>query len=422
MIAVVVVSTTACSVTSPSGNTDSTPTVTTERAPEESLSWSRCDGLECARLEMLVDQDDPDGRRRTRDLVRRAGVDPDDDRVIVLVPDRLHGDDARTLIRNVPVSLGPQWSRSTLVAMDVRGTDESVSADGASRSSSIADLARDIRSVRVALGEIPVKAIGWGDGASALAIVAMETPDLFEAMVLDSPTAVHRDALDRLESQIDSDAAVVDAALAWCASHISCVMNANVARGFNAFKTNLRLGLLSPMIDYGVVGAAARWSLARGDISGFFRAVSEATTGSGEELLAMSRIVADEERLGNLCAEVTGAEAESLHQRLIRRDSESTAHFRMGNESALYAMCDSDHHAMASTSPGIDARAGGARVLVVGVVNNPVTGVGLSRDLAGDLGWELLEVPLFAVAAVGVDPDTTQRAFDFLTDRGVSVD
>lgn len=268
--------------------------------------------------------------------------------------------------------------------------------------------------LRDRLGTGSVVAMGWGDGASAVAWAVTQEPDLFDSVALDSPTAIHLAPLDRLEKQIADDAEVVNEALAWCASHISCAMNTNVAKSFNAFKTNQRLGLLAPEVTYDVVGAAARFSFAIGDIGEFFRAVSEATDGNPQRLLMLANIVPHSERIAVLCAEVTSDEVEWHRERLSRRNAESTAHFRMGDESTLYEQCDESHPRRPSSVGGIGD--GATRVMVVMSEHNPVIGSSLSRSLAVEHGWEMLEVPVFGHLTVGTDVDTTGKVLRFLVD------
>lgn len=383
--------------------------------PRDDLDWSRCGDLDCARVTAPIDHDDPTRGDMEIAVFRRGGASTDGSRTIVFVPDRVHGPGAKELLESVPVRFGRDWLDHTLIALEPRVVATWPPQVGEPPLVSMADIAGDLALLRTRIAAPAVDVVGWGDGASAVAAAVMGDADLFESVVLDSPTAVHLEPLARLEAQIESDADVVDEALAWCASHISCTMNANVARSFNAFKTNLRLGLLAPEVSNDVVGAAARWSFAAGDIGNFFRAVTEATDGDPERLLALSRTVPESGRVAMLCAEVTIAEAEQHRQRLMLRNTESTAHFRMGDEWLLYARCGEGPSGRSFTVPVIDD--GDTPVLVVVSQNNPVTGAALSRALAAERGWQSLEVPVFGHLVVGNDADTTDKVLDFLVGR-----
>ncbi len=81
----------------------------------------------------------------------------------------------------------------------------------------------------------------------------MLNPDVVKTMVLDSPSDPGVSQTMLAQKQIDSSEAAVVEAMRWCASHISCPMNANVAKELNRFKTALRLDRINGGVDYNFV-------------------------------------------------------------------------------------------------------------------------------------------------------------------------
>jgi len=402
----------ACSTSS----TSSTTSTTVETTVEGDSLWAPCGDIECAQVQVPVDYSNPDGALMNLAVFRRVSTSATPDFPVVLVPDYLYGDDARALIEFAPAHLGSKWTAQTLISVSRRGSQLSPMPVGSEHFVSTRDVARDLDYVRTFLDLDAMRAMGWGTGATALAVLALENPTALSHMVLDSPSHPLLAAQERVSAQITSDNANVAEALRWCVSHISCSMNANVAKSFNLFRTNTRIGIVDKAVTSVVLGRAARTAFALADPQAFFTGVSQATIGNSASLFAVAGEGASSEVIHVLCADETPMGAQLMAKQLATNHEDVSRFFSLGDDHVMYEQCGQLSESVRPLeSVEVATQLPKVNTLVIAAENNPVTPFALSSALAQKFSWELSALPLWRHLMVGHDDPTTQRAIEFLT-------
>lgn len=397
----------------------SSPATSTESVVDTTVAtdavWAPCGDIECAQVQVPVDYSAPDAQQMPLAVYRRLGTTTDAPSVI-LAPDYIYGDTAQELLVGAPAHLGSDWTAHTLISISRRGTEASPMPAGSEHLVSTHDVARDIDNVRTFLDLGEIKAMGWGSGATALVVLASENPKALSHMVLDSPSHPFVSVQERVNAQVDSDNAIVDEALRWCVSHISCSMNANVAKSFNLFRTHTRIGIVDENVTSIVVARSARAAFAVADPQAFFTGVSQATNGDSVPLVSLAGAGVSPYVVQALCADETRAGAQLVAQQLAMNHADINRFFSLGDDHVAYEQCAQLPEA-AHPLEGLSSRAQSSSVkaLVIVAENNPVTPSVLSTGLAQQFSWELYAVPLWRHLVVGHDDPTTQRAIDFLT-------
>jgi pimeloyl-ACP methyl ester carboxylesterase len=406
---VAVLSLGACS-TSPSTTTEVVETTSTVPA-----YWQPCGDIECAEVEVPVDYSSPDGATMSLAVYRRVGTQNPAAAPVIMVPDSRWGDNARELLELAPSHLGSAWTAQTLISISRRGSDASPMPGGSEHLVSTRDVARDIEVVRDSLNLDAITAMGWGTGATALAVLAMENPSSLSSMVLDSPVHPSMSAQDRASSQIAANNAVVEEAMRWCVSHISCPLQANFAREFNLFRTNTRLGIVDPAVNSVVVARAARNAFAIGDPQAFFTGITQATVGDATALLTTAGEGAVPSEVHAVCADETLGGAQQMAQQLASNHADVSRFFSLGDDHLVYAQCAQLPEAVHPLE-GLSSHSETNKVksLVIVAENNPVVAGSMSAALAQQFSWKTYAVPLWRHLVVGYDDTATQRALEFL--------
>jgi pimeloyl-ACP methyl ester carboxylesterase len=349
-------------------------------------------------------------------VYRREGTANADAAPVILVPDYIYGDTAQELLERAPAQLGSAWTTHTLISISRRGTEASPMPLGSEHLVSTRDVARDIDVVRTFLDLGKMKAMGWGTGATALVVLAQENPNAVSRMVLDSPSHPFLSVQERVSAQIASDNAIVAEALRWCVSHISCSMNANVAKSFNLFRTNTRIGIVDEKVTSAVVARAARAAFAIADPQAFFTAVSQATDGDSVPLLSLAGTGVSPHAAQALCADETREGAQLVAQQLAMNHADINKFFSLGDDFVAYEQCAQLPEAVHPLEGlGLPTQLSPAKALVIVAENNPVIPSVLSTALAQQFSWELYALPLWRHLVVGHDDPTTTRAIEFLT-------
>ena len=402
------------------GACTTSPTTSTESVVDTTVVtdgvWTPCGDIECAQVQVPVDYSDPDGAQMPLAVYRREGTTNADAAPVILVPDDIYGDDARELLEFAPSHLGSMWTAHTLISISRRGTEVSPMPTGTEHLVSTRDAARDLDVVRSFLDLGGIKAIGWGTGGTALVVLAHENPDALSHMVLDSPSHPFLSVQERVSAQIASDNAIVDEALRWCVSHISCSMNANVATSFNLFRTNTRLGIVDEKVTSAVVARAARAAFAIADPQAFFTGVSQATDGDSVPLLSLAGTGVSPYVAQSLCADETREGAQFVAQQLAMNHADINKFFSLGDDFLAYEQCAQLPEAVHPLDGlGLSAQLSLVKALVIVAENNPVIPSALSTALAQQFSWELYALPLWRHLVVGHDDSTSTRAIEFLT-------
>jgi pimeloyl-ACP methyl ester carboxylesterase len=394
------------------------PTTSTkvDLTPESATSvWQPCGDIECVQVQVPVDYSRPDGELVSLAVYRRVSTTSPDANPVVLIPDYRWGDDARALVELAPLHLGSAWTAQTLISISRRGTGASPMPAGSEHFVSTRDVARDIESVRQFFDLGAMRAMGWGTGATALALLAQESPDSIAYMVLDGPTHPMMSAQERVSAQIVADNAMVAEAMRWCVSHISCPLHANFVREFNLFRTNMRLDIVDPAVTSVVVARAARNAFAIADPQAFFTGITQATVGDATVLLNTAGEGATAGEIQIVCADETRGSASLIAQELELNHADVNRFFSLGDDHLVYAQCG---ELPESGEPLKDltaqSEAANVNALVIVAENNPVVPASMSTALAQQFFWETYAVPLWRHLVVGYDDAVTQRALDFL--------
>ena len=392
----------------------STTTDTVVRTATSAVEWLPCGDIECARIDVPRVGSDLEGDTFKVAVYRRVSAKKKAP-VLLLLPDRTFGYSARELVEDAPLTMGAVVRDYTLISLSPRGTvDSPLELTDTNFLSSLDDV-DDVFAVRRELGFKKFAVMGWGTGATGAAALVMTQPSQVLTAVLDSPQDPGESMVRQAEQQLASMQAAVVTAMRWCASHLSCPTNANVAQAFSQFKTNLRLGRLDAGIDFDTIARAATNAIAQGDPQSLFIAINEASEGDGTKLLAMAGPVPTPESSRAACANVSPSAAKRIATIFGDNAAKKTRHFYMGSEAFTYEFCDD---LPATQRPiGEVAPAEGSKDVPVFVTiarGDPVIPPYTPRTMAKRMGWTYKSVYANRHLVIGIDQAITAQAFEFL--------
>jgi pimeloyl-ACP methyl ester carboxylesterase len=399
---------TACS--SDNSSTD----VTVASGSPNGVEWLPCGDIECARIDVPRVGSDLEGDTIKVSVYRRVSAVKKAP-VLVLLPDRTFGDNARTLVEDAPLKLGAVAREYTLISISPRGTaDSPLELTDVNLMSSLDDM-DDVFAVKKAMGFKKFAVMGWGAGATTAAALVMTQPSQVLAAVLDSPQDPGESMVRQAEQQLASMQTAVVTAMRWCASHLSCPTNANVAQAFSQFKTNLRLGRLGAGIDFDTIARAATNSIAQGDPQSLFIAINEASEGDGAKLLAMAGPLPTPESSRAACANVSASAAQRIASIFADFAAKKIRHFYMGTEAFTYGFCD---NLPATQRPLGEVKAidgtTDVKAFVTIARGDPVVPPYTPRTMAKRMGWTYKSVYANRHLVIGIDQAITAQAFEFL--------
>jgi pimeloyl-ACP methyl ester carboxylesterase len=378
------------------------------------VEWLPCGAIECARIDVPRVGSDVDGNTIKVSVYRRLSSEKKAP-VLMLLPDRTFGDDARTLVEDAPLKLGAVSRDYTVIAVAPRGAvDSPVELTAVNVMSSLDDV-DDVLAVKKALGVKKFAVMGWGTGATAATALVMTQPIQVLAAVLDSPQDPAESMVRQAEQQLASMQAAVVTAMRWCASHLSCPTNANVAQAFSQFKTNLRLGRLGAGIDFDTIARAATNAIAEGDPQSLFIAINEASNGDGTKLMAMAGPLPTPESSRAACANVSSSAAKRISTIFGDYALKKNRHFYMGTEAFTYRFCDdlpATQRPIGDVKPLDDAK--DAKVFVTIARGDPVIPPYTPRTMSKRMGWTYKSVYANRHLVIGIDQAITAQAFEFL--------
>lgn len=399
---------TACS------SNNSLPNETVVKGTLPTVEWLPCGDIECVRIDIPRVGSDLEGDTIKVAVYRRVSTKKKAP-VLVLLPDRAFGDSARELVEDAPLTMGAVVRDYTLISLSPRGTvDSPLELTDVNLMSSLDDV-DDVLAVRRALDFKKFAVMGWGTGATAAAALVMTQPSQVLAAVLDSPQDPGESMVRQAEQQLASMQAAVVTAMRWCASHLSCPTNANVAQAFSQFKTNLRLGRLDAGIDFDTIARAATNSIAQGDPQSLFIAINEASEGDGTKLLAMAGPVPTPESSRAACANVSPSAAKRIATIFGDYAAKKNRHFYMGTEAFTYGFCD--NLPVTQRPIGEVAPVDGTKDVPVFVTiarGDPVIPPYTPRTMAKRMGWTYKSVYANRHLVIGIDQAITAQAFEFL--------
>jgi pimeloyl-ACP methyl ester carboxylesterase len=155
------------------------------------------------------------------------------------LPDREYGSDARTLAEKAVLTFGTAITKFNVISVAPRGAADAAMPAGSDTAIGTLDMVDDLEAVRSAVHVKKVSIMGWGSGATVATAWIMQNPSVVQAAVLDSPIDPSTSLVKQSQKNIAATALGVETAMKWCASHLACPMNANVAQELQMLKTNI---------------------------------------------------------------------------------------------------------------------------------------------------------------------------------------
>ena len=382
-------------------------------APASDITWLPCGDIECGQIQIPVDHAAASSGKFTLGLYRRTSNVSGDARTLILVPDKKWSASARDMVEAAVLTYGPRINSFNVVAVAPRGSAESVLPSGAEHNVGSLDTVDDLDMVRRALGQEKISVIGWGTGATAVTAWVMQRPRDFYSAVVDSPLDPSVSSVKQIRQNIAASELGVLTAVKWCASHLSCTINANVATGLNLLKTDMRLGRVPADVTNEVIARAAEHALADGNPGVFFNAIAQVMLGSSVRLQALAGVALVQADAYSKCADVSQADAVSIVQAY---EDMSDQYFRLGNIAQLYGFCSGIPAAvrpLGAVKPS--AIASEAKVLVTIARGDQMNAPVNAREMAKRLGWKYQSVFANRHLVVGIDRAMTQTVMDFLS-------
>ena len=401
-----------CAIALAVGILPTSPAKAVEATTDE-IVWLPCGQIECGKISVPVDSDLTSSGSISLSLYRRKAITGSSPRTLLLLPDREYGPDARTLTEKAVLMFGTAITQFTVVSVAPRGAIDAVLPIGSETKIGTLDMAHDLEAVRSALSVKKVFIIGWGSGATAAAALVMQNPSVVQAAVLDSPIDPSTSMVKQASQHITATALGVETAMRWCASHLSCPMNANVAKELDLLKTNIRLARVDPGVTKDAVARAALRTIVVGNAQELFAAITTANNKDSKPLLGLAGAAPTAVDAFGRCADVSRADAKKIAK---ANAVVKPYKFTIGSEAALYAFCAEiveSEQPLGSIKPAVLAK--GARVLVTIARGDQINAASVARTMAKSMKWTYAPVYANRHLVVGYDNATTVTAIKFLT-------
>jgi pimeloyl-ACP methyl ester carboxylesterase len=400
-----------CAIALTTGILPTAPAAAAE-ATTESITWLPCGPIECGKISVPVTKGLNSSKTFSLSLYRRKATSGSSPRTLLLLPDREYGPDTRTLTEKAVLTFGTAITKFNVISVAPRGAIDAVMPVGSETNIGTLDMADDVEAVRTALNVKKVSIIGWGSGATTAAALIMQNPTKVQAAVLDTPIDPSTSLVKQALQHIAATRLGVETAMRWCASHLSCTMNANVAKELDLLKTNIRLERVDPSITFQAVARAATRTIVEGHTQELFAAITAANNKDSKPLVALIGTAPTAAQAYGRCADVSRADAKKIAR---AHAAVKPYKFTIGSESALYSFCAEiieSARPLGSLKPA--ALATGARVLVNIARGDQVTAPSVVRAMAKKMKWTYASVYANRHLVVGHDNATTAAALKFL--------
>jgi hypothetical protein len=240
----------------------------------------------------------------------------------------------------------------------------------------------------------------------------MQNPTTVQAAVLDTPIDPSTSLVKQAPQHIAATRLGVETAMRWCASHLACPMNANVAKGLDLLKTKIRLERVDPSITYAAVARAATRTIVEGHAQELFTAITAANNKDSQPLMALIGTAPTATQAYGRCADVSRADAKKI---ALAHAAVKPYKFTIGSEAALYVFCaeiNESTRPLGSVKPSVMAKE--ARVLVNIARGDQITAPSVVRAMAKKMKWTYAPVYANRHLVVGYDNATTVAALKFL--------
>lgn len=400
-----------CAIALAVGILPTSPAQAVEGTTDE-IVWLPCGQIECGRISVPVNKGLDSSGTVSLSLYRRKALSGSSSRTLLLLPDREFGSDARTLTEKAVLTFGTAITQFNVISVAPRGAIDAVMPVGSETEIGTLDMVDDLEAVRSALHIKKVSLMGWGSGATTATALIMQNPSVVQSAVLDSPIDPSTSIVKQAQQHITATALGVETAMRWCASHLSCPMNANVAKEFDLLKTNIRLARVDPAITYVAVARAAVRTIVDGHAQELFTAITAANNKDSQPLLALIGSAPTAVNAYGRCADVSRTDAKRIAK---AHAAVKPYKFTIGSEAALYALCaqiSESARPLGSIKPAGPAK--GARVLVNIARGDQVTAPSVTRTMAKKMKWTYAPVYANRHLVVGYDNATTVAAMKFL--------
>ncbi len=377
------------------------------------IVWLPCGQIECGKISVPVHKGLDSSARISLSLYRRKAISGSSPRTLLLLPDREYGSDARTLTEKAVLTFGITITKFNVISVAPRGAIDAVMPIGNETQIGTLDMADDVEAVRESLPVKKVSIIGWGSGATTATALLMQNPSKVQAAVLDSPIDPSTSMIKQASQHIAATTLGVKTAMRWCAAHLSCTMNANVAKELDLLKTNIRLARVDPGVTFQAVARAAVRTIVEGNAQELFAAITAANNKNSKPLVALIGTAPTAAQAYGRCADVSRADAKKIAR---VQAAVKPYKFTIGSEAALYAFCaqiPEPERPLGAVKPSVMAKE--ARVLVNIARGDQVTAPSVVRAMAKKLKWTYAPVYANRHLVVGYDNATTVAAMKFLT-------
>ena len=378
----------------------------------DEITWLPCGPIECGKIFVPVTKGLSTSERIQISLYRRKATSGSSPRSLLLLPDREYGPDTRTLTEKALLTFGTAITKFDVISVAPRGAIDAVMPAGSETNIGTLAMADDVDAVREALHLKKVSIIGWGSGATTAAALIMQNPTRVQAAVLDTPIDPSTSLVKQAPQHIAATKLGVETAMRWCASHLACPMNANVAKELDLLKTNIRLARVDSSITFQAVARAATRTIVEGHAQELFTAITAANNKDSKPLMALIGTAPTATNAYGRCADISRADAKKIAR---AHAAVKPYKFTIGSEALLYAFCaeiTESARPLGSIKPA--AVATGARVLVNIARGDQVTAPSVVRAMAKKMKWTYAPVYANRHLVVGYDNATTVAALTFL--------
>ena len=386
-------------------------TTTTSVAPNES-TWLPCGPIECGHVDVPVSYEAATSATMKLAMFRRPATTGTQQRTVFVLPDREFGYSARELVERAPLLLGAASNAFTLIAIAPRGANGSAMPAGSETDIGTLNSTDDLEVVRKELNLQKVSVLAWGSGATIAATWLFTQPKAIASAVLDSPLNPGTTLTSQAPLHIAATKLGVTTAVLWCASHLSCPMNANVAKELNKLKTNIRLQRVPATVTFDALDRVAVRTIAVGEPGPFFTSVSAAIAGNAS---AFQQFAGTEPTLADSyarCADVSHTDAATIaaaHKAVVPYK------FTIGSEAQLYDMCaqlPESTRPLPTLKPSVISSE--AKVLVTVARGDQVTAPAVPYGMAKKMKWQYKSVIANRHLVLTFDSAITAAAMQFL--------
>ena len=400
-----------CAIALTTGILPTSP-VTAAEATTNEITWLPCGPIECGKISVPVTKGLNSSKTFSLSLYRRKATSGSSPRTLLLLPDREYGPVARTLTEKAQLTFGTAITKFNVISVAPRGAVDAVMPVGNETNIGTLDMADDVEAVRTALNIKKVSIIGWGSGATAATALIMQNPTKVQAAVLDTPIDPSTSLVKQAPQHIAATRLGVETAMRWCASHLACPMNANVAKELDLLKTNIRLERVDPSITFQAVARAATRTIVEGHTQELFAAITAANNKDSKPLMVLVGTAPTAAQAYGRCADVSRADAKKI---ALAHAAVKPYKFTIGSEAALYAFCAEiieSARPLGAVKPSVMAKE--ARVLVNIARGDQVTAPSVVRAMAKKMKWTYAPVYANRHLVIGYDNATTVAAMNFL--------